>query len=192
MTAVAALPHLDFALLEDGSGGDVLQQGAIALFVMFLDSANLTKLLGKFGETLFLSGLGKALVHIGPLEILTVSSSAKVLFGGADALKLAQPHLCVVTLVGGGVQEDLSDLLETLFLGRGSKIGVLVRCLGLAGKCSSQVLLGLSSGVLTHGYPLSLPCEHGVRLYKKTLYTSQRRLATTITRYQEPLPRSST
>ena len=40
VAAVTAFPNLNFALLENLSGFDVLQKGAITLFMMLLDFAN--------------------------------------------------------------------------------------------------------------------------------------------------------
>lgn len=47
VTAVAALPHGDAALLKDSLGLHILQQCAVTLFVGLLDSSNPTELLGK-------------------------------------------------------------------------------------------------------------------------------------------------
>ena len=150
MAAVAAFPHLDLALLEDGGRLDVLEQGAVALLVVLLDGADLAELLGELGETLFLGGLGELVVHVGPLEVLAVGRGTQVLGRVADALELAQPHLCVVLLVGARLTEDLGDLLEALLLCHGREVDVLVRRLRLAGKGRLQVLLGPGALVLTH------------------------------------------
>ena len=81
--------HLDLALLEHLSGLHVMQQRAVALFVMLLDGADLAELLGKLGEAFLLGRLREALVHVGPLEVLAVCGILEVLRRGADALKLA-------------------------------------------------------------------------------------------------------
>ena len=60
VAAVAALPHLDGALLEDLLGLDVVQQGAVALLVVLLDLGHQAELGGELGEALVLGGLGKA------------------------------------------------------------------------------------------------------------------------------------
>lgn len=64
VTAVAALPDLDFALLEDLSRLDILQEGAIALLMMFLDLCDEAELRCQCLEALFLGRLSKALVHV--------------------------------------------------------------------------------------------------------------------------------
>ena len=123
---------------------------------MLLDGADLAELLGQLGEAFFFGRLREALVHVSPLEVLAVCGILEVLRRGADALKLAQPHLGVVLLVCRRFAEDLGDLLEAFLLRHRCEIGVLVRCLRLAGEGGLQILLGLRSFVLAHEKPLSL------------------------------------
>ena len=123
---------------------------------MLLDGADLAELLGQLGEAFLLGRLREALVHVGPFEVLAVCGILEVLRRRADALKLAQPHLGVVLLVCRRFAEDLGDLLEAFLLRHRCEIGVLVRCLRLAGEGGLQILLGLRSFVLAHEKPLSL------------------------------------
>ena len=60
VTAVAALPYLDFALLKDLSGLYIAQQGTVTLFVVLLDGCNQTELACQIVEAFFLGGLCKA------------------------------------------------------------------------------------------------------------------------------------
>ena len=110
MAAVAAFPHLDFALGKDLFGLDVMQQGAVTLFVMLLDGGHATKLGGQLGEALGLGGAGKAFVHVRPLIVLTCGGSGQILGGGADAVQLLEPQLGVLLLVLGGLQEEGGNL----------------------------------------------------------------------------------
>ena len=91
MSAVAALPYLYFALGEHCSGLDVLEQGAVTLFVMLLDSSDAAELGGKLGEAFLIRSLGEAFVHIGPLVVLAVGGGCEVLGGVADAVQLLEP-----------------------------------------------------------------------------------------------------
>ena len=148
VSAVAALPDLDLALLKDGGGLYVGEQRAITLLVMLLNGGNQAELLGKLGKALLLCRLGKAIVHIGPLVVLTLGGVLQVLCRVADAAKLLEPHLGVLLLVLGRLEEERGDLLVALLLGNRCKVGVLISCLGLACKGSLKVLLGLRSGIL--------------------------------------------
>ena len=56
VTAVAAFPHLHFALSKDFFGLDVMQQGAVTLFVVLLDGSHTTELGGQLGEALGFGG----------------------------------------------------------------------------------------------------------------------------------------
>ena len=62
VTAVAALPYLDLALLEYLSGLYIAQQGTVTLFVMLFDGCNQTELASQIMEAFLLSGLCEAVV----------------------------------------------------------------------------------------------------------------------------------
>jgi hypothetical protein len=70
---------------------------------MLFNSRNHTEFSGKCLEALFLSGLCEAVVHIGPLIVLALSSVLKVPSGVADTLKLLEPELCMLLLVVCGL-----------------------------------------------------------------------------------------
>lgn len=148
VTAVAALPYLDFALLEYLSGLYIAQQGTVTLFVMLFDGCNQTELACQIMEAFLLSGLCEAVVHVGPLVVLALGSVQQVFSGVAQAVQLLVPQLCMLLLVLSGFEEEGSDLLIAFLLGNRSEVGVLVACTGLAGKCSFQILLGLGASVL--------------------------------------------
>ena len=100
---------------------------------------------GQGLESFLLGGLGKALVHIGPLIVLAVGCCGQILCGVAYALKLLEPEFGVLLLVLCGLQEDGCHLLEALFFGYGCKIGVLVSRLRFAGERCFQILFGLGA-----------------------------------------------
>ena len=56
VTAVAAFPDLDFALGEDLGGLHVLQQCAIALFVVLFNGSHHPELCSQLGEAFLFSG----------------------------------------------------------------------------------------------------------------------------------------
>ena len=153
MTAVTALPNLDLALLEDSGGLHVVQQSAVSLLVRLLDGGNQTELGGQSVEALLVSGLGKALVHIGPLVVLALGGVEQVLGGIAQLAQRLEPQLGVLLLILCGLQEEGCDLLIAGLLGYGCEVGVLISGLGLACKGLPQVLLGFRAceGVLGGG-----------------------------------------
>ena len=144
-TAVAALTDLNLALLKDLLVLHVVQQVALSLLMGLLDGSNASKLGRKSRKALFLGLLGHTVIHIGPLEVLALSSMEKVLSGIAQLAQLLEPELSVLLLVLGGLQEQLSDLLKAGLRCHGCEVGVLVSCLGLARKSLPQVFLGLGA-----------------------------------------------
>ena len=126
MTAVAALPHGDAALLKDSLGLHILQQCAVTLFVGLLDSSNPTELLGKIVEAFLVSFLRHPDVHIRPLGILTLGGMKQILSGIAQLTQCLEPQLGVFLFVLSSLQEQGSDLLEACLLGNGGKVGVLI------------------------------------------------------------------
>lgn len=122
VTAVAALPYLDFALLEDLSGLYIAEQGTVTLFVMLLNGCNQTELASQIVEAFLLSGLGKAVVHVGPFVVLALGSVQQVFCGVTQAVQLLVPQLCVLLLVLGGLKEEGSDLLIAFLLGDRSEV----------------------------------------------------------------------
>ena len=103
--------------------------------------------LGQLMETFLVGGLGKAVVHIRPLVVLTLCGGEKIFGGVTNAVQLFEPQLGVFLLVVSGFKEQRRDLLVAFLLGLGCKIGVLVACLGLTGKGSHQVFFGLGTCV---------------------------------------------
>ena len=154
VAAVAAFPHLHFALGKNFFGLDVVQQGAVTLLMVLLDGGHTTELGGQLGEALGFGGTGKAFVHVGPLVVLAGGGSGQILSGGADAVQFFKPQLGVLLLVLGGLQEEGGNLLKALLLGLGGEVGVLVAGLALASEGGVQVLLGLCAGVGVGGFRL--------------------------------------
>ena len=111
--------------------------------MVLFDGGDQTEALCQLMEALLIRGLGKAVVHIRPLVILALSGGEKIFGGVADAVQLLEPQLRVFLLVVSGFEEQRRDLLVAFLLGLGCKIGVLIACLGLTGKGSHQVFLGL-------------------------------------------------
>ena len=139
VTAVAALPHLDLALGEDLRHLHIVQQGTVALLVVLFNGGDQAETLGQRMETFLIGCFGKAVVHIRPLVVLTLSGGEKVFCGVANAVQFFEPQLGVFLLIISGFEEQCRDLLKAFLLGLGCKIGVLVACLGLTGKGSHQV-----------------------------------------------------
>ena len=148
VTTVAALPNFNFGFLEHLSGLDILEEGAVALFVTFLDGGDHTELHGESLEAFGLGSLGEAFVHIGPFIVLAGGCFGEVGSSVAYSFELLEPHFCVFFLVVGGLKEKGGYLLVALFLGGGGKVSVFVSCLGLSGECGLEIFLGLGACVL--------------------------------------------
>ena len=145
VTAVAALPDVLVAALEDHAVFQVLQQGAVALLVLLLDLAHALEQEGQLGKALLPGGLGHLLIHGGPFLILALGGGEQVGGGVANAAQLLEPDLGMLLLVSGGLLEESGDLLKALLLGLGGKIVVLVAGHGLASKGFPQIGLGLAT-----------------------------------------------
>ena len=141
VSAVAAFPHGDLVLLEDHTGLDVLQEVEVPLLVGLLDSADGLEESGDLGESLLPGGLGELLVHGGVLVVLSGGGVLQVLdgLGNLVVVEGLEPQLGVLLLVLGGLEEDVGDLLVSLFLGLGGVVGVLVPGHGLASEGGLQV-----------------------------------------------------
>ena len=135
VSAVSALPDLDFDLFEYGLGFHVLKESSVSLFVMLLDGSYLSELVSQFRETFFFSGLGKAFVHVCPLEVLAVSSCLQVSCCVADTFQFFEPHFSVLFFVLSGFQEESGNLLISFLLSLRSEICVFVAGLRLSCEC---------------------------------------------------------
>lgn len=110
------------------------------------------KLGSDFFESFCMSLFCHALVHIGPLAVLTLSCCQEVL---GCALYLAahevlEPQFGVFLLVGCCLLKDVGYLHITVFLGLAGKVGVLVAGLRFACECFPQILLGFCSFQFFH------------------------------------------
>src|SRR5690606_34640836 len=106
---------------------------------------------GDFGEAFFPGHLGEILIHLTPFIMLAGGGVFQVGLGVTDAAQELVDPLGVLFFMVSGFFKNSGDLLITLFLGYGSIIGILIPCLGLAGKSFPQV--GLRSAAFQfHGY----------------------------------------
>ena len=99
MSAVAAFPDLDFGLGKHLCKFDVLEKGAVPLFVVLFDGGDETEFGGEFGEAFLFGGLSKLLVHIRPFVVLARRGGCQVFGRVADALEFLEPQLCVFLFV---------------------------------------------------------------------------------------------
>ena len=147
MSAVGALPDTVAVTRENDLILDVLQEFAIALLVVLLDSTDLLELLGNLVKALSTCLGSHAGVHIGPLSIFAGSSIGKVGSGVADlaTVEIFVPEFGVLFFVGSRLFEDLANLYITVFLCLRSEESVLVASHRLASKRLKEVLLSLCS-----------------------------------------------
>ena len=147
MSAVGTLPDTVAFTRENNLILDVLQEFAIALLVVFLDSTDLLELLGNLVKALSTCLGSHAGVHVGPLGIFAGSSIGKVGSSVADlaTVEVFVPEFGVLFFVGSRLFEDLANLYITVFLCLGSEESVLVASHRLASKRLKEVLLSLCS-----------------------------------------------
>ena len=146
VAAVGALPDAVALAGEDNAVLDVLQELAVALFVLLLDLAHHAELGRDLLESFFFRFLRHAGVHVRPLVVLAGRGVGEILYGrGHPVMQVLEPDLRMLLLVGRGLLEDLGDLHIAILLGLGRVIGVLVASHGLAGESLLEVPFGLGS-----------------------------------------------
>ena len=152
VTTVAALPDALIVAREDDTTLDVAHELLVALLVMLLDSTYHTELSSDLLEAFLLSFLSHTGIHVGPLVVLTGSSSLEVALRILDVttLEILEPELSVLLLVVGCLLEDSSDLLVAVLAGLACEISILVASLALTCECFLQVLPCLCSFLILH------------------------------------------
>ena len=150
VAAVAALPHHVPLPGEDQAVLHVGKQLAIALLVFLLDLAHQLEQVGDVVKALLPGLLGHVGIHVGPLVVFPLGGGLQVLLGGADAVQQFEPDLGVFLLVGSRLLKQLGDLDIAVLSGLRGKVVILGAGLGLPGKGSAQVLLGLASLQFRH------------------------------------------
>ena len=115
MAAVAALPDAVAVFGENKAALDVLEQLAIASFVLFLDGRDHLEQIGDLVKALFAGVFCETGIHLGPFLMLALCGDLKVFCGAVHAFKDLVPDFRVLFLIGSGLQEDLGDLLIAVF-----------------------------------------------------------------------------
>ena len=128
VAAVGALPDGVAFFGEDHFVFDVLEELAVALFVMLLDGADHLEFLRDFLETLFTGFAGHPRIHIGPLEVLAVRGVGQIGFraGHGAPVQILEPDFGVLLLIGRRLLEEVGDLDISVFLGLRRVVRVLV------------------------------------------------------------------
>ena len=147
MSAVAAFPNLDFALFEDLGRFHVLEEGAVAFFVLLFDGGDHAEFLGECGEAFFFGGFCETFVHVGPFVVFAFGGGLQVLGGVADAFEFLEPELRVFLFVVSGFLEQSGNLFKAVLFGAACEVGVLVAGLGFACESGFQILFGLGTSV---------------------------------------------
>ena len=152
VSAVAALPDALIVAREHDAALKVANELLVTLLVVLLDFTNHAELRGNLIEALFLCLFCHACVHVCPLEVLASCSGLKVALGVlyVTALKILEPELCVLLLVGSCLLEDGSYLLIAFLAGFACEISVFITSLALTCESLLQILLGLCSFKILH------------------------------------------
>src|SRR5574344_2356821 len=103
MTAVRALPNHILLTREYYATFHILKKLSVTLFMSLLDSANFLEKECDILETLFLSGLCKSGIHVGPLVILACCSILKISCRARNltAMEELEPNLGMLLLILG-------------------------------------------------------------------------------------------
>ena len=127
MAAIGALPNGVLVTGEDHGLFDLAEKLAIALLMGFLNGADFLEKSSDLIETLFLSGLGETVIHVSPLEILTVSGVSEVNLGRRNrtAMEELEPNLGMLLLIFGCFLENLAYLDISVLLSPGGIIEIL-------------------------------------------------------------------
>ena len=110
-----------------------------------LDGGDTTELLGDLGKALLLGGLGKLVIHRGPLVVLARGGVAQVVQSARNGtvVQVLKPQLGMLGLVARRLGKDIRNLNVAVLFGLGCIVAILGVCLGLTGKSGLEVLLGL-------------------------------------------------
>ena len=111
--------------------------------MFFLNGSNTFELISNFIEAFFAGFNRHTFIHVGPLEILTISSIFKICHGVAHfpSIKILVPEFSMFLLVGSRFFKDLANLYVTIFLSFRSEVSVLVTCLRFTCKSLLQISL---------------------------------------------------
>ena len=140
VAAVAAFPDLDFALFEHLRCLQIVQQCAVALFVVLFDLRDEAEALCQLREALFLGSLGKVLIHIRPFVVFACGGSGQIGLRVADAGQLLE-------FVGGDVvaSYDMFDKVVDAYNQDAKYIDMLIGDFS----ATSEELLASIDGVLS-------------------------------------------
>ncbi len=145
MPTVQTNPFLLGRSLEDTVFFNVLQKFFIAGFVSLLNSGNSPENFSNLSEAFSLCSLGKFVIHISPLVVLTLGSPFQAVLCGTHSVNQFKPNLGMLFLVGCRFGENTPNLLISLFFGNAGKPVILISCHALACNSIPEVFLGLSA-----------------------------------------------
>jgi len=148
VATISANPSYRLGAFEYQSLRDILRQSKVSLFVPFLSDRYVSKDSRDLSKALFVRGFCKARIHLSMFVILTCGGGLEVLKCVTDdagrkrgrnlhlaTLEKFELTLGVLLLLVSGLFEDGGNLLVALTVSR----------LGLAGKRSQQIPLGLTT-----------------------------------------------
>ena len=119
VSAIRTLPDAVALAAEDDGVLNVLQQAAIALFVMLFYGTHHLKLFRNLVKSFFACLACKLSVHVCPFIVFSLGGIEEVLFcaGNAAAMQQLKPDFGVLLFVGSGFFEDSGYLDVAVFLG---------------------------------------------------------------------------
>ncbi len=149
VTAIATFPYTDSALAKHLMSLDIVQKCTITLLVVPFYLAYPTKLPGKRHEALFFRLLGKTVVHIRPLIILTLGGMQQInRCVIAYTAKSLTPQARMLALVFSSLAKYRGNLLKPVARSHIGEICIFVSGHALSGKRLLQILFRARTRIL--------------------------------------------
>ena len=126
VSAVTAFPDFDTAFFEYFGCFHIPEKSPVAFLMVLFNCSDPAEFGSEFRKSFSLCGPRKALVHIRPFIVFAVSGFSEILGSAADSVEFLQPQLGMLLLIVSCFEKQRGNLLEAVFFGPGSEIGVFV------------------------------------------------------------------
>lgn len=131
VSAVCADPEDFFLFFKDRIVLDILQELAIARFVLFFDFSDHAEKASDVRKSLGFGIFREILIHFGPFVIFSIRGGFQIAggVGNFPAVQQLKPDFGVLFFIARGFLENSADLNIPVFFGLRREVGVFVACL---------------------------------------------------------------